>query len=96
MPVNINTLTPNGSLSNCVKTGHEHADDIMAANNQAADLTLRINTRQTTRADYLALLAAQDIEATPCAYSSVGIRLTQLADVTQLPLVCRGWIFGTR
>lgn len=68
----------------------DDADAIMAANNQAADLTLRINARQTTRAEYLALLNTQAIEATPCAYSPVGIRLTQLNDVTSLPLYAQG------
>lgn len=68
----------------------EHADAIMAANNQAADLTLRVNSRQTTRTEYLALLAAQEIKATACAYSSVGIRLAQLTDITQLPLYAEG------
>ena len=73
-----------------VKDWPDDADAIMAANNQAADLTLRINARQTTRTEYLALLAAQAIEATPCAYSPVGIRLTQLNDVTSLPLYAQG------
>ena len=68
----------------------DHANDIMAANNQAADLTLRVNTRQISVTDYLALLQAQDIEATLCQYSSVGIRLTQLCDVTSLPLYAEG------
>ncbi|MBK7299151.1 MAG: 16S rRNA (cytosine(967)-C(5))-methyltransferase RsmB [Moraxellaceae bacterium] len=81
---------PEWLLKQLRKDWPQQADAIMAANNQAADLTLRINARQTTRADYLALLAAQAIEATPCAYSSVGIRLTQLADVTQLPLYAEG------
>jgi 16S rRNA C967 or C1407 C5-methylase (RsmB/RsmF family) len=49
MQLNINTLIPNGWLKQLRKDWPEHANDIMAANNQAADLTLRINTRQTTR-----------------------------------------------
>ena len=38
--------------------------DMLQAGNQHAPLTLRVNPRRTTRADYLALLAAQGVSAT--------------------------------
>lgn len=81
---------PNWLVKQLRKDWSEHADAIMTANNQAADLTLRVNTRQISPTDYLALLHAQEIEASPCQYSSVGIRLSQLCDVTQLPLYAEG------
>lgn len=66
------------------------AEQIMAANNQPAALTLRVNQRQLSREAYLALLSEQGIEATACQHSPVGIRLAQLTDVTQLPLYAEG------
>ena len=72
------------------KDWHEHAFPVMAANNQPAALTLRVNRRQTTRDHYLALLQHAGIDATPCAYSVDGLRLQQLTEVTGLPLYAEG------
>lgn len=72
------------------KDWHEHAYPMMEANNQPAALTLRVNSRQVSREQYLALLAAENIEATPCLYAPEGLRLAQLCDVTQLPLYSEG------
>lgn len=66
------------------------AEQILAANNQPAALTLRVNQRQLSREAYLSLLSEQGIEATACQHSPVGIRLAQLTDVTQLPLYAEG------
>jgi 16S rRNA (cytosine967-C5)-methyltransferase len=56
---------------------------ILHANNQHAPMTLRVNTRRTTREHYLALLQAVDLTATPVAES--GLQLTQSAAVHKLP-----------
>ena len=72
------------------KDWREHALPLMDANNQPAALTLRVNSRQTTRENYLALLQQQGLEATPCQYAINGIRLSQLTEVTGLPLYAEG------
>ncbi|MBB3103022.1 16S rRNA (cytosine(967)-C(5))-methyltransferase RsmB [Azomonas macrocytogenes] len=58
---------------------------ICHANNLHPPLTLRVNRRQGSRADYLALLAAADIAAQPCEFSADGIHLAEPCDVQQLP-----------
>lgn len=65
--------------------GREKAAALMQANNQEGPLTLRINTRQVTRESYTAQLQAQEIAATPCALSPVGIRVQDISDVRTLP-----------
>lgn len=59
--------------------------DIVAANNEQSPLTLRVNRRWTTRAQYLQALKAEGVEATPCAWSEDGIRLAESQDVKGLP-----------
>jgi 16S rRNA (cytosine967-C5)-methyltransferase len=56
---------------------------ILLANNQHAPMTLRVNTRKATRADYLATLQSVGLPATPIADS--GLQLTQWAAVQRLP-----------
>lgn len=58
---------------------------IATANNQQAPMTLRVNQRQTSRADYLLQLKAVGLAATACRYSSVGVRLQEPVDVYLLP-----------
>ena len=65
--------------------GAEVATQLMAANNQEAALTLRVNARQQDRAKYLQQLAEAGIVASACAYSPVGIRVEQIGDVRSLP-----------
>jgi 16S rRNA (cytosine967-C5)-methyltransferase len=65
--------------------GTEAAQQIMAANNQEAALTLRVNVRQQDRTAYLHQLAEADINASVCAHSPVGIRVAQVSDVRNLP-----------
>jgi 16S rRNA (cytosine967-C5)-methyltransferase len=72
--------------------GKEQATAILAANNIEGALTLRINPQKTSRDDYLSQLAAQEIEATPCAYSAVGIRVTGISDVRTLPGFAAGQV----
>ncbi len=56
-----------------------------------APLTLRINSRQGTRDDYLAELEQWDIEATACKLSDDGIVLQQAAPIVELPGYQQGW-----
>lgn len=65
--------------------GGEQAAALMMANNQEGPLTLRVNARQGSRDDYVALLAEQGIEASPCLYSPVGLRVEGVGDVRALP-----------
>lgn len=81
---------PQWLLKQLRKDWPKAVEQILAANNQPAALTLRINQRKTTREAYLDLLAKQDISAQACQFSPVGIRLTELHDVTQLPLYTQG------
>lgn len=61
------------------------AADLLAANNERPPMTLRVNARQATRADYLAELAAAGIAATPTTYASEGLRLAEPVAVDVLP-----------
>lgn len=61
------------------------AQSIITANNGQPPMTLRVNSRQTNREDYLGKLASAGITATPCLYSPQGIRLSCAVDVDLLP-----------
>lgn len=63
----------------------EQAEVLMAANNDRAPMTLRVNRTRGTRAAYLERLAAAGIPATPTAHSPDGIRLAVPQAVTELP-----------
>jgi 16S rRNA (cytosine967-C5)-methyltransferase len=60
------------------------AEQIVAANNEAPPMTLRVNVHRTTRAAQLALLAAHGI-AGEAGMHSTTIVLDQSVDVTALP-----------
>jgi len=75
MPLKYQHAHPEWLVKQLRKDWPDHADDIMAANNQAADLTLRVNTRQWRLCRLFSVITKQDIEATACQYLSVGIRL---------------------
>lgn len=70
--------------------GREKAAALMQANNQEGPLTLRINSRQTTREHYLAQLQAENTAASACATSPVGIRVENVSDVRTLPDFTKG------
>jgi 16S rRNA (cytosine967-C5)-methyltransferase len=63
----------------------EHWPQIMLANDQPAPMTLRLNTRQSSREAYLEQLYIAGIEATPGTFADTAIYLTQACDVTELP-----------
>lgn len=57
----------------------EQADDIVAANNQAAFMMVRANLRRTTRDELLARFAEHGMQAKPDALTDAGIALTAQA-----------------
>ncbi len=63
---------------------------IIQANNQAGPLSLRVNRQKVSRDDYLQRLTNKSIDATRCAFSSVGLQCTQAVDVTELPGFAQG------
>ncbi|MCF6298523.1 MAG: 16S rRNA (cytosine(967)-C(5))-methyltransferase RsmB [Thiomicrorhabdus sp.] len=65
-------------------------ESILAANNEIAPLTLRVNTVQQTREDLLDQLAQAEIQAIPHSVASQGIVLQQSVDVTRLPTYDEG------
>ncbi|MGB5708170.1 MAG: 16S rRNA (cytosine(967)-C(5))-methyltransferase RsmB [Arenicellales bacterium] len=70
----------------------EYADSILKASNHKPPMALRVNQQKTTRSEYLALLAAQDIAANPTAESAVGIILDNPISVDRVPMFAEGWV----
>jgi 16S rRNA (cytosine967-C5)-methyltransferase len=62
---------------------------VLQASASAAPLTLRVNTQQTTTANYQAALAAQAIVASPVAHN--GLELARSVYVPGLPGYAQGW-----
>jgi 16S rRNA (cytosine967-C5)-methyltransferase len=60
--------------------------------NQPASLNLRVNALKATRDDVLRQLAAADIEAEPCRYAPLGIRLKGRPSLSRHPLYLEGKI----
>ena len=72
-----------------VRKDHPEAwQTILQANNSRPPLTLRVNTRQTKRADYLLALQAAGVEAAPVG--AQGILLAGAGAVTRLPGYAEG------
>lgn len=65
-------------------------DALINANNNHPPFTLRLNTRKISREDYLAKLAAQNIEAKATEFSPYGITLAQACDPRLLPMFAEG------
>lgn len=65
---------------------------IVAASNGRAPMTLRVNLSKTTRSQYLQLLAQADVAAQPFPHSDCGVVLDSPLDVTQLPHFADGWV----
>jgi len=63
----------------------EQYHQICADSNQLGPMSLRVNQRHSTRAEWLALANAQGFEALACANSEVGVTLTTPAPVQALP-----------
>jgi 16S rRNA (cytosine967-C5)-methyltransferase len=63
---------------------------VLTANNQAAPMTLRVNTRMLSREAYLAELAKVGLEA--YAQGDAGLTLTRACPVHELPGFDQGWV----
>ena len=63
----------------------EHLEDLCKNLKQTAPLTLRVNERQVSRAEYLEILEEEQIDAHACELSDVGITLEQTGNITDLP-----------
>jgi 16S rRNA (cytosine967-C5)-methyltransferase len=68
----------------------DQVEAILAADNAEAALTLRVNRRRVTRADYLAQLAAAGVVAAPMAGLPDALVLEESTDVTRLPGYAQG------
>jgi len=58
-------------------------EGILSQNNQHPPMTLRVNSRKTSRDQYLKKLEEEQIRAKPCQYSDQGINL-----ITPVPVSC--------
>lgn len=83
---------PHWLLKRLKKAWPEQVDSIIQANNGHPPLTLRLNPAHQSREAYLARLAELEIDASPCAFSAVGITLHTPCDVRQLPLFAEGGV----
>ncbi|MEW5887170.1 MAG: 16S rRNA (cytosine(967)-C(5))-methyltransferase RsmB [Pseudomonadota bacterium] len=68
----------------------QHWEQIVAANQRAAPMVLRVNRRRCSRADYLQHLMQAGQAATP--WGADGVRLAQPLPVEQLPGWAQGWV----
>jgi 16S rRNA (cytosine967-C5)-methyltransferase len=66
------------------------ADQIIAANNHQAPMTLRVNALRSSRDSYIAQLADAEIQCSETPYSTTGILLAAATDVSQLPEFATG------
>lgn len=69
----------------------DNVDSIIEATNSKAPLWLRVNTRQTTKEDFVNALYTAGIEYHLSAQHQDAIILTSYADVTSLPGYALGW-----
>ena len=86
-----NTAHPAWLAGKIRKSWPQQWPQIIAANNQQAPLTLRVNRRQQTRDSYLSVLSEAGVEAQATPFSSDGITLAEACDITQLPGFADGW-----
>lgn len=68
------------------------AEAVFAANNERPPMTLRLNTAERSREEYLDQLAAVGIAARPTSISNCGIQLDKPCDVAQLPGFSEGLV----
>jgi 16S rRNA (cytosine967-C5)-methyltransferase len=70
----------------------EHIDEIIQASQAKPPLSIRVNIRQHTPAEYLQILVDAGIEANLCMDSQSGITLTKPISVNKLPGFEVGWV----
>ncbi|MDX1693139.1 MAG: 16S rRNA (cytosine(967)-C(5))-methyltransferase RsmB [Ketobacteraceae bacterium] len=78
-------------LVDMVKTAWPHqVEKILAANNEPAPMTLRVNERHQSRDEFLKLLQSASIPARPGELASTSVQLEQPVDVHDLPGFAEG------
>ncbi|CAH0532273.1 Ribosomal RNA small subunit methyltransferase B [Vibrio stylophorae] len=83
---------PGWLLKGLQHTYPEQWQQIVAANNTKAPMWLRVNRQHHSRAQYLALLQAEGIEATPHSQADDALMLSKPCDVQTLPGFAQGWV----
>lgn len=83
--IGIQTSHPAWLVESLKEDWPQHYTDILAANNQPAPLSLRVNTRQVTAATYLKTLNDAGIQAQACDFASDGLTLEEAVKVEALP-----------
>ena len=66
--------------------------EVLAANNERAPLSLRVNARLTTREAYLRTLETASLGAHAIAHTTQGVRLERPVDVERLPGFAQGLV----
>lgn len=70
----------------------EQANHLLAANNLAAPMTLRVNRLRASRETYSQQLLALGLSHQECQFSPFGITLNQAVNVDELPGFRDGWV----
>ena len=70
----------------------EQAASLLAANNLAAPMTLRVNRLRASRDEYSQQLLAAGLSHQECQFSPFGITLNQAVNVDELPSFRNGWV----
>ncbi len=76
---------PEWLIKKIKKDWPEHADKLLQENNKQAPMALRVNLRQSSQQDYIALLADNNIAAQAVSFSRSAIILEQPVAVEKLP-----------
>ena len=79
------TLHPKWLITLWRDTWPDHFEQIIRGNNAQPPMTLRVNHRKNNQAEYLDVLQAAGIEATPTKHGPEGITLKKPQDVVTLP-----------
>ncbi len=83
---------PQWLLEKLQKAWTDNWQDIAAAANTHAPMTLRVSPLHHKREEYLQLLNNSDIEATPCQFAEDGITLSKPTSVDKLPGFAKGHV----
>lgn len=89
-PLYVQTAHPHWLTQLLEKQWPDAVKVILQANNQPPPITLRVNPLITNRQDFLALLAAKKINASPCRWTEQGIALDKTHKVPSLPRFSEG------
>ena len=82
---------PQWMISKLQHNWPDHWQEILAANDQQAPMTLRVNKRQLTLDNALERLSEAGIAAVPGRFADTALVLDQAVDVQRIPGFDRGW-----